>query len=125
MKTLVNNNQNIESKNNQVFNSRKEQYEAIKYGRPWYLLLFYWGAHYAAYDKDAETVAEVLDGMDGVTTYEECGMKCTVFPVDALAEARGTIGYEILTSLGRRYHRVYTGGEAAMERSHAGEGARV
>ena len=78
---------NSESKNNQVFNSRKEQYEAIKYGRPWYLLLFYWGAHYAAYDKDAETVAEVLDGMDGVTTYEECGMKCTVFPVDALAEA--------------------------------------
>lgn len=86
MKTS-NNNNNIESKNNQVFNSRKEQYEAIKYGRPWYLLLFYWGAHYAAYDKDAETVAEVLDGMDGVTTYEECGMKCTVFPVDALAEA--------------------------------------
>lgn len=86
MKTSSNNN-NIESKNNQVFNSRKEQYEAIKYGRPWYLLLFYWGAHYAAYDKDAETVAEVLDGMDGVTTYEECGMKCTVFPVDALAEA--------------------------------------
>ena len=97
MNTSVNKN-NIESKkvqlddpkgkvNNQVFNSRKEQYEAIKYGRPWYLLLFYWGAHYAAYDKDAETVAEVLDGMDGVTTYEECGMKCTVFPVDALAEA--------------------------------------
>lgn len=86
MKTSSNNN-NIESKNNQVFNSCKEQYEAIKYGRPWYLLLFYWGAHYAAYNKDAETVAEVLDGMDGVTTYEECGMKCTVFPVDALAEA--------------------------------------
>ena len=86
MKTSVNTN-NSESKNNQVFNSRKEQYEAIKYGRPWYLLLFYWGAHYAAYNKDAETVAEVLDGMDGVTTYEECGMKCTVFPVDALAEA--------------------------------------
>ncbi|MGE4521897.1 MAG: alanine racemase [Acetobacter sp.] len=47
------------------------------------------------------------------------------YGVDALAEARGTIGYEILTSLGRRYHRVYTGGETAMERSHAGEGARV
>ena len=29
--------------------------------------------------------------------------------VDAVAEAAGTIGYEILTSLGRRYHRVYTG----------------
>ncbi len=30
-------------------------------------------------------------------------------PVDAVAEAAGTIGYEILTALGRRYHRVYTG----------------
>ena len=29
--------------------------------------------------------------------------------VDALASQAGTIGYEILTSLGRRYHRVYTG----------------
>ncbi len=30
--------------------------------------------------------------------------------VETLATAAGTIGYEILTSLGRRYHRVYTGG---------------
>ncbi len=29
---------------------------------------------------------------------------------DRVAEAAGTIGYEILTSLGRRYHRVYRGG---------------
>ena len=29
--------------------------------------------------------------------------------VDALAEHAGTIGYEILTSLGARYHRVYQG----------------
>jgi len=29
--------------------------------------------------------------------------------VDALAARAGTIGYEILTSLGRRYHRVYAG----------------
>jgi alanine racemase len=28
-------------------------------------------------------------------------------PVDDVAEAAGTIGYEILTSLGNRYHRVY------------------
>ena len=28
--------------------------------------------------------------------------------VDAVAEAAGTNGYEILTSLGRRYHRVWT-----------------
>jgi len=31
-------------------------------------------------------------------------------PVDALAEAAGTIGYEILTSLGGRYFRTYLGG---------------
>ncbi|OAG78616.1 Alanine racemase [Acetobacter malorum] len=29
------------------------------------------------------------------------------YGVDAVAEAEGTIGYEVLTSLGRRYHRVY------------------
>ena len=29
--------------------------------------------------------------------------------VDALAAAAGTIGYEVLTGLGRRYHRVYRG----------------
>ncbi len=32
--------------------------------------------------------------------------------VDAVAGEAGTIGYEILTSLGRRYHRVYSGGAA-------------
>jgi alanine racemase len=30
--------------------------------------------------------------------------------VDELGAANGTIGYEVLTSLGRRYHRVYKGG---------------
>ena len=30
--------------------------------------------------------------------------------VDDVASAAGTIGYEVLTSLGRRYHRVYRGG---------------
>ena len=29
--------------------------------------------------------------------------------VDAVANAAGTIGYQVLTSLGRRYHRVYRG----------------
>lgn len=29
------------------------------------------------------------------------------YGVDAVAKAEGTIGYEVLTSLGRRYHRVY------------------
>ncbi len=32
--------------------------------------------------------------------------------VDALAEAAGTIGYEILTALGPRYARAYTGATA-------------
>jgi len=31
-------------------------------------------------------------------------------PVDQVADEAGTIGYEILTSLGHRYHRVYVGG---------------
>jgi alanine racemase len=30
--------------------------------------------------------------------------------VDAVAEAGGTIGYEVLTSLANRFHRVYSGG---------------
>ena len=30
--------------------------------------------------------------------------------VDDLAEPGGTVGYEVLTRLGRRYHRVYKGG---------------
>ncbi|HKO06777.1 MAG TPA: alanine racemase [Alphaproteobacteria bacterium] len=34
-------------------------------------------------------------------------------PVDALAEEAGTIGYEILTSLGRRYFRRYVGEDEA------------
>jgi len=33
-------------------------------------------------------------------------------PVDAIAAAAGTISYEILTSLGARYHRAYVGGGA-------------
>lgn len=33
--------------------------------------------------------------------------------VDDVADAAGTIGYEILTRLGRRYHRVYSGGPAS------------
>jgi alanine racemase len=32
-------------------------------------------------------------------------------PVDQLADEAGTIGYEILTSLGNRYHRVYVGAD--------------
>ena len=35
--------------------------------------------------------------------------------VDELAHHFGTIGYEVLTSLGHRYARVYKGGEAKVE----------
>jgi alanine racemase len=34
-------------------------------------------------------------------------------PVDTVAAEAGTIGYEILTSLGRRYHRRYIDAGAA------------
>jgi alanine racemase len=33
-------------------------------------------------------------------------------PVDEVAAEAGTIGYEILTALGRRYHRLYAAGGA-------------
>src|SRR3954453_8934951 len=35
--------------------------------------------------------------------------------VDELAHHFGTIGYEVLTSLGRRFARIYKGGEARIE----------
>jgi alanine racemase len=35
--------------------------------------------------------------------------------VDELAHHFGTIGYEVITSLGRRFARVYKGGEAKVE----------
>jgi alanine racemase len=35
--------------------------------------------------------------------------------VDELAHHFGTIGYEVMTSLGRRYARVYKGGNATAE----------
>ncbi len=37
--------------------------------------------------------------------------------VDAAAAAAGTIGYEILTALGRRYHRIYRGAASALPES--------
>jgi alanine racemase len=30
-------------------------------------------------------------------------------PLDQIADSAGTIGYELLTSLGTRYHRTYVG----------------
>ncbi len=43
---------------------------------------------------------------------EALDILCPAQGVDALAAAAGTIGYEILTSLGGRYARTYTGGAA-------------
>src|SRR5881392_2239320 len=43
--------------------------------------------------------------------------------VDELAHHFGTIGYEVLTSLGRRFARVYKGGEARVEPAAASEPA--
>lgn len=33
-------------------------------------------------------------------------------PIEVVGAAAGTIGYEVLTNLGRRFHRVYVGGES-------------
>lgn len=43
---------------------------------------------------------------------EALDILCPAQGVDALAEAAGTIGYEILTALGSRYRREYAGGAA-------------
>jgi len=56
----------------------------------------------------------------GVTALPEADVRPGAFvdligphtPVDAVAAQAGTISYEILTSLGARYHRVYVGGGA-------------
>ncbi|MFV0300147.1 MAG: alanine racemase [Paracoccus sp. (in: a-proteobacteria)] len=47
---------------------------------------------------DVTGLAQVPDALEII---------CPEQPVDALAERAGTIGYEILTSLGRRYERTY------------------
>jgi alanine racemase len=43
--------------------------------------------------------------------------------VDEVAHHFGTIGYEVLTSLGKRYARIYKGGEAKSEKDGAEAGA--
>src|SRR4051795_6726051 len=45
--------------------------------------------------------------------------------VDEVAHHFGTIGYEVLTSLGKRYARIYTGGDANSEKDGAEKGAAV
>lgn len=46
-------------------------------------------------------------------------------PLDAIAERAGTIGYEILTSLGRRYARHYVGAASAAEEPDAAPNRRA
>jgi alanine racemase len=41
-------------------------------------------------------------------------------PVDLVARAAGTIGYELLTQVSGRVPRRYTGGESGQERTEAG-----
>ena len=43
--------------------------------------------------------------------------------VDEVAHHFGTIGYEVLTSLGKRYARIYKGGEAKSARQDADNSA--
>ena len=45
--------------------------------------------------------------------------------VDELAHHFGTIGYEVLTSLGKRYARIYKGGEAKSEKDERGQPRRA
>jgi len=51
-----------------------------------------------------------VDVTDLATIPDQLDILCKHQTVDQLAEVAGTIGYEILTSLGARYNRVYKGG---------------
>lgn len=58
------------------------------------------------------TLFDVTDlGPDGVATGDWIELFGENIPVDEAAAAAGTISYEMLTSLGRRYHRRYVGGD--------------
>lgn len=50
---------------------------------------------------------------NAIGTGDDIDMICEHHTIDDLAEEAGTIGYEILTSLGRRYAREYTGGDGS------------
>lgn len=56
------------------------------------------------------TVFDVTDA-GSVTEGDTVQLFGPEMPLDAVAQAAGTIGYELLTSLGRRYHRIYLRGE--------------
>ncbi len=55
----------------------------------------------------------VLDVTDVATRHPRAGALVDIVgperDVDAVAAAAGTIGYEVLTNLGHRFHRVYLG----------------
>ncbi|MDN2567699.1 alanine racemase [Aquibium sp. A9E412] len=56
------------------------------------------------------TMFDVTDlGPDAVAVGDTIELFGPNMPIDAVAAAAGTIGYELLTGLGRRYHRRYTG----------------
>lgn len=58
------------------------------------------------------TLFDVTDlGPDGVAIGDWIELFGPNIPVDEAASAAGTISYEMLTSLGRRYHRRYVGGD--------------
>lgn len=58
------------------------------------------------------TLFDVTDlGPEGVTVGDWIELFGHNVPVDEAAAAAGTISYEMLTSLGRRYHRRYVGGD--------------
>ena len=56
-------------------------------------------------------ISDVPEGAIGPGS--DIDLLCAEHTVDDLAEEAGTIGYEILTALGSRYRRIYTGGPAA------------
>ncbi|MBT4671907.1 MAG: alanine racemase, partial [Rhodospirillaceae bacterium] len=58
------------------------------------------------------TTLDVTDVPDGLLALgQPVDFAGPLNPVDRIAEQAGTIGYEILTSLGTRYQRHYVGGE--------------
>src|SRR5690606_24193731 len=63
------------------------------------------------------TLFDVTDlGPDAVAVGDHIELFGPNMPIDEVAEAAGTISYELLTSLGRRYHREYVGGEVCVSR---------
>lgn len=60
------------------------------------------------------TMFDVTDlGPDAVSVGDAIELFGPHMPIDEVAAAAGTIPYEMLTALGRRYHRHYVGGEEA------------